>query len=115
MFREWRDRGLFEPTEQCVCDQAWAIRKNGWLSQLELETIKRQVEDEFQGKFDEDAAMEVETVMVENEIESVAEEIVNIEEVNNNVIDSVGDTRHNLNDEDRKIVERQKDIEGSNR
>ena len=80
-----------------------------------METIKRQVEDEFQGKFDEDAAMEVETVMVENEIESVAEEIVNIEEVNNNVIDSVGDTRHNLNDEDRKIVERQKDIEGSNR
>ena len=59
--------------------------------------------------------MEVETVekediaenkdMVENEIESVAEEIVNIEEVNNNVIDSVDDTRHNLNDERRKIVE----------
>ena len=53
--------------------------------------------------------MEVETVekediaeskdMVENEIESVAEEIVNIEEVNNNVIDSVDDTRHNLNGE----------------
>ena len=53
--------------------------------------------------------MEVETVekediaenkdMVENEIESVAEEIVNIEEVNNNIIDSVDDTRHNLNDE----------------
>ena len=53
--------------------------------------------------------MEVETVekediaenkdMVENEIGSVAEEIVNIEEVNNNIIDSVDDTRHNLNDE----------------
>ena len=41
MFREWRDRGLFESTEQRVCDQARAIRKNGWLSQLELETIKR--------------------------------------------------------------------------
>ena len=45
MFREWRDRGLFESTEQRVCDQARAIRKNGWLSQLELEAIKRQVED----------------------------------------------------------------------
>ena len=64
--------------------------------------------------------MEVETVekediaenkdMVENEIESVAEEIVNIEEVNNNVIDSVDDTRHNLNDEHRKIVERLNEI-----
>ena len=28
MFREWRDRGLFELTEQRVCDQARAIRKN---------------------------------------------------------------------------------------
>ena len=116
MFREWRDRGLFESTEQCVCDQARAIKKNGWLSQLELEAIKRQVEDEFQGEFDEGDATEVETVenedtaeneaMVENEVESVVEEIVNVEEVNNNVIDSVDDTRHTLNDEHRKIVER---------
>ena len=100
---------MFESTEQRVCDQARAIRKNGWLSQLELETIKRQVEDEFQGKFGGDAATEVKTVenedtaenkhMVENEVESVAEEIVNVEEVNNNVIDSVDDTRHNLDDD----------------
>ena len=95
MFREWRDKGLFESTEKRVCDQARAIRKNGWLSQLELETIKRQVEDEFQGEFGENAATEVETVenedMVENETESVAEEIVNVEEVNNNVTESVDD------------------------
>ena len=86
---------MFESTEQRVCDQARAIRKNGWLSQLELETIKRQVEDEFQGEFGENAATEVETVenedMVENETESVAEEIVNVEEVNNNVTESVDD------------------------
>ena len=44
--------------------------------------------------------------MAENEVESVAEEIVNEEEVNNNVIDSVDDTRDTLNDEHRKIVER---------
>ena len=36
--------------------------KNGWLSKLELEAIKRQVEGEFQGKFGEDDPMEVETV-----------------------------------------------------
>ena len=111
MFREWTNRGLFESTEQRVCDQARAIRKNGWLSQLELEAIKRQVEDEFQGEFGEDAATEVETVenedkaeneaMVENEVESVAEENVSVEEVNNNVKDSVDDTRHILNDEYR--------------
>ena len=80
-----------------------------------MKTIKRQVEDEFQGELGEDVAMELETVenkyitenedMVENEVEAVAEEIINVEEVNNNVIDSVDDTKHNLNDEHRKIVE----------
>ena len=83
-----------------------------------METIKRQVE--FQGELGENAGMEVEAVenedtsdnedMVENEVESVAEEIVNVEEVNNNVIESVDDTRHNLNDEHRKIVERLNEI-----
>ena len=29
MFREWRERGVFESTEQRVCDQERAIRKNG--------------------------------------------------------------------------------------
>ena len=120
LFREWRDRGLFESTEQHVCDQARAIRKNGWLSELELEAIKRQVEDEFQGEFGEDDATELETVenedtaeneaMVENEVESVAEEIVNVEEVNNNVIDSVDGTRQTLNDEHRKIIGRLNEI-----
>ena len=80
-----------------------------------METIKRQVEDEFQGELGEDVATELETVenkyttenedLVENEVEAVAEEIVNVEEVNNHVIDSVDDTKHNLNDEHRKIVE----------
>ena len=90
------------------------------ISQLKLEIIRAQVKDQFQGEFGEDAATEVETVenedtaenedMVENEVESVAEEIANVEEVNNNVIDSVDDTRHNLNDEHRKIVERLNEI-----
>ena len=82
--------------------------------QLELGTIKRQVEDEFQGEFGEDAATEVETVenedTAENEVESVAQEIANVDEVNNNVIGSVDNTRHNLNDEHRKIVERLNEI-----
>ena len=74
-----------------------------------MKAIKRQVEDEFQGEFGEDDAAEIETVknedtaeneaMVENEVELGAEEIVNVEEVNNNVIDSVDETRHTLNDQ----------------
>ena len=90
------------------------VWKNEWLSQLELETIKSQVEDQFLGESGEDAATEAETVenedMVENEVESVAEKIMNVEEVNNNVIDSVDSTRNNLNDEQRKIVERLNEI-----
>ena len=35
---------------------------------------------------------------------------MNVEEVNNNVIDSVDDTRHTLNDEHGKIVERLNEI-----
>ena len=106
---------MFESTEQHVCDQAIAISKNEWLLQLELETIKRQVEDEFQSEFGKDSVMEVEAVenkdtaenkdMVENEAESVAEEIVNVEEVNNNnVKDRADDTRYNLDDEHRKLL-----------
>ena len=85
-----------------------------------MEAIKRQVEDEFQGEFGENDPTEVETVenedtaeneaMVENGVETVAGEIVNAEELNNNVTDSVDDTRHTLNDEHRKIVERLNEI-----
>ena len=74
----------------------------------------------FRVNFVEDAATEVETVenkdtaenedMVKNEAESAAEEIMNVEEVNNNVTDSFDDTRHNLNNEHRKIVERLNEI-----
>ena len=46
MFREWKDKGMLESTEQRVCDQARAIRKNGWLSELELELIRRTIDDE---------------------------------------------------------------------
>ena len=48
--------------------------------------------------------------MVDDEVGSVAEEIVNVEEVNNIVIDSADDTRHTLTDEHRKIVERLNEI-----
>ena len=36
---------MFESTGQREGDQARAVRKNGWLSELELEAIKREVED----------------------------------------------------------------------
>ena len=76
-----------------------------------METINKQVEDEFQGESGEDAATEVETVKNKDTAENeVAEEIVNIEEVNDKFIDCAEDTRHNLNDEHQKIAERLNEI-----
>ena len=40
MSREWRERRIFESTEQRMCDQEMSISKNGWLSELGLEAIK---------------------------------------------------------------------------
>ena len=40
MMQEWKEHGVFEITEQRLCDQARAIRKNGWLSDLEFENIR---------------------------------------------------------------------------
>ena len=51
--------GPFESTEQRVCDQARAIRKNGWLSEIEIELLKRE--------------MEIEDCMDVTEIESIVE------------------------------------------
>ena len=52
IFREWRIRGTFESTKQWLFDQVRAIRTNGWLSELELEVIKRKIEDEAQSEDD---------------------------------------------------------------
>ena len=44
--QEWKEHGVFEITEQRLCDQARDMRKNGWLSDLELEDICRIAEAE---------------------------------------------------------------------
>ena len=41
---------MFESAEPRVYNQARAIRKNGWLSELELEIIKRKIDDEAQNE-----------------------------------------------------------------
>ena len=44
--QEWKEHGVFEITEQRLRDQARDMRKNGWLSDLELENICRIAEAE---------------------------------------------------------------------
>ena len=58
LFRVWQEIRLFESTEQRICDQARAIRKNGWLSELEIEVIKRKINQEDCLLYTSDAADE---------------------------------------------------------
>lgn len=46
MIREWRERGMLDSIGQRISDQARVIRKNSWLSELELETIRRRIVQE---------------------------------------------------------------------
>ena len=39
----WKERYGTELTEQCLCDQARMIRKNEWVTKLELESIRRKL------------------------------------------------------------------------
>ena len=75
MFREWRERRMFESTEQRVCIQARTTRKNGWLSELELEAIKRQIEAESQGELYKERDVRVEAETVETEVRKVEEKM----------------------------------------
>ena len=86
-----------------MCDQARAIRKNGWLSEAELDAIKEQVEREPESKIhrEQNDIVEIERVETVNEI--VEEELIDVE-------DSLNDTEDNMREETGVIVERLKNI-----
>ena len=43
MHNVWKERYGTKITEQCLCDQARMIRKNEWITKLELEDIRRKI------------------------------------------------------------------------
>ena len=46
MMQEWKEHGVFEITEQRLCDQARAIRKNSWkMTEAESEIVNESTED----------------------------------------------------------------------
>ena len=99
MFKEWRARGTFESTEQRVCDQARAVRKNGWLLEHELEAMKRQVEGELCREQD-----------VPDDAETVETDAGPVEAEINDAEDSIGDTEGNLREEHQANVKKLKKI-----
>ena len=85
--QEWKEHGVFEITEQRLCDQARDMRKNGWLSDLELENICR--------------IAEAESEIVNQSIEDVEEnkterEIVRASERNEQIGDDSDKTINNV-------------------
>ena len=48
MMQEWKEHRVFQITEQRLCNQARALRENGWLSDLEFENIRRMIETEIE-------------------------------------------------------------------
>ena len=53
MHAVWKERGLQKITEQRLCDQARAIRKNEWFTSVELDQIRRRmttVDEELMNK-----------------------------------------------------------------
>ena len=80
MLKEWREKGMFESTEQRVCGQARAIINNGWLSKLELEAVNRQVEDEYQGDVCREQDVTVEAQTVENDAGRAEQEMNDAED-----------------------------------
>ena len=95
MFKEWRARGMFASIESSVCDQARAVRKNGWLSERELEALKRQVEGELCREQD-----------VPDDAETLETDVGPVEAEVNDAEDSIGDTEGDLSKQHQAIVKK---------
>ena len=65
----WRERDIFPVSEQRLCDQQRAIVNNGWLTEVELEQIQRQLLNEDINAEEGNPIMITEDNVTETEIE----------------------------------------------
>ena len=56
LISKWKEKGGFETSEQRLADQARAIKVNRWLSEIEIEELKREALANTEGE-DEDEAL----------------------------------------------------------
>lgn len=115
LFWEWNERGMFESTEQRVCDQARAVRKNGWLSELELEEIRRKIEHESRGNdLEREEAIDEANDQVNDQAETTTENyIVNEDNIGIDVMTDIGEVEEgdgNLSEEHKQIIEELKEM-----
>ena len=100
--QEWKEHGVFEITEQRLCDQARAIRKKSWLSDLELENILRMIEAESEmvNKSTED----VEENQTERDIVRTRERNEQIGDDSDETINNVAVNVETLDEETQLII-----------
>ena len=105
MFRVWQEIGLFEATEQRPCDQLRAIRKNGWLSELDTDVIKRKISKEDAG----DINVQDQTLGDSTTNENVEDEEIQLEAGEFDTQDEYGGHANikelnDISEEDRRII-----------
>ena len=82
MHNIWKERQGLKVTEQKLCDQAWMIKMNGWLTELEMNAIKKCMMNENVNKNDQNSGNDDNDDQGEA-IENKCEELVNV--LKNNV------------------------------
>ena len=101
MMQEWKEHGVFEITEQRLREQARAIRKNGWLSDLELENIRRMIEAE--SEIMNESIEDVEENQTEGDIVRTSERNEQIGDDSDETINNVAVNVETL-DEDTQLI-----------
>ena len=100
--QEWKEHGVFEVTEQRLCDQARAIRKNGWLSDLELEKIRRMIDAE--SEIVNESIEDVEETQTEKDIVRTSEGNEQIGDDSDETINNVAANVETLAEETQLII-----------
>ena len=81
MLNIWKERQGLKVTEQRLCDKARMIRMNGWLTELEMNAIKKGMMNENVNKDDENSGNEDnddQGEATENKCENLANVLQNI-------------------------------------
>ena len=102
MMWEWKEHGDFDITEQRLCDQARAIRKNGWLSDLELENTQRMIEAE--SEIVNESIEDVEENQTERNIVRTSERNEQIGDDSDETINNVAVNVETLDEETQLII-----------
>ena len=102
MMQEWKEHRVFQITEQRLCNQARALRENGWLSDLEFENIRRMIEAE--SEIVNESIEDVEENQTERDIVRASERNEQIGDDSDETINNVAANVQTLDEETHLII-----------